>query len=105
MGESMRRGTILLLALLFAIALAATAYAVPLLVELKISDPLAAVVSVPPVLNEQVVVPSAGNGKGNGKSGDKGNSGEKSTTNNGNGNGGDKGNGKKPEDPLSNANL
>ena len=101
----MRRGTILLLALIFAIALAATAYAVPLLVELKIGDPLTAVVSSPPVLNEEVTVPSTSTGKGNGKSGDKGNSGTKS--NNGNGNSGDKGNNGngKNADPLSNANL
>ena len=99
----MRRGTILLLALIFAIALAATAYAVPLLVELKIGDPLTAVVSSPPVLNEEVSVPSSSPGKGNGKSGDKGSSGTK--TNNGNGSSGDKGNSGKKDDPLSNANL
>ena len=92
----MHRTTLSVLALfLFTLSLAATASAVPLFVEMKIREPLAALTATGTGGEDQLVVPELGGGKG--KSNGKG-----SGANSG---GENRGNGGKSSDPFSKANL
>lgn len=70
----MRRSYLLLALLLFVLALAASASAVPTLVELKFSDPVGVLGGTTPTGDD--VLSALGNGGGKGSSKEKGNSGK-----------------------------
>jgi hypothetical protein len=92
----MHRTTSSVLALsIVTLSLAATSSAVPIFVELKIREPLAAVNAPDPVGDDQLVLPDVGPGKG--KSNAKGSGSNSGKANNGNGG--------QSKDPFAKSNL